>query len=201
MLGRCTESCRQTDAQDNDTKSRRGGLLDTEPDEAFDRLTRLAQSIVGTSICLISLVDRERQWFKSRQGLDAEQTPREISFCGHAILSDDILEVPDATQDARFLDNPLVTGDPNIRFYAGAPLHCDDGYRIGALCVIDDKPHQMTPAQRLALRDVADCIEDQIRNRQQKRAYASLQSLTRLSTEANESPQALLRRGLRSITF
>ncbi len=172
------------------------GLLDTEPDEAFDRLTRLAQSIVGTSICLISLVDRERQWFKSRQGLDAEQTPREISFCGHAILSDDILEVPDATQDARFFDNPLVTGDPNIRFYAGAPLHGDDGYRIGTLCVIDDKPHQMTQSQRLALRDIADCIEEQIRTRQQKRAYASLQSLTRLSTEANESPQALLRRGL-----
>ncbi|MGP4845055.1 PAS domain S-box protein [Marinobacter sp. 1Y8] len=172
------------------------GLLDSAPDEAFDRLTRLARSIVGSRICLISLVDHDRQWFKSRQGLDAEQTPREISFCGHAILSDDILEVPNASQDERFADNPLVTGDPNIRFYAGAPLHGDDGFRIGTLCVIDDKPHVMTAEQRASLRDIADCIEEQIRNRQHKRFNASLQSLIRLSSETDASPKALLRRGL-----
>ena len=94
-------------------------LLDTPPEERFDRVTRLAKQVFSTQIALVSLVDADRQWFKSRQGLDAEETPREISFCGHAILDDKIMVVNNAVEDQRFCDNPLVCGNPNIRFYAG----------------------------------------------------------------------------------
>ncbi|MFH0934086.1 MAG: GAF domain-containing protein, partial [Pseudomonadota bacterium] len=103
-------------------------LLDTPAEERFDRLTRLARNMLGVRIALVSLVDTDRQWFKSRQGLDACETGRDISFCGHAILDDAIFEITDASLDLRFADNPLVTGPPHIRFYAGAPLATADGY-------------------------------------------------------------------------
>ena len=102
-------------------------ILDSAPEERFDRLTRMARRMFDVPISLVSLVDAERQWFKSKQGLEVEEGPRETSFCGHAILGDTTLIVPDALEDERFFDNPLVTGEPNIRFYAGVPLRAIDG--------------------------------------------------------------------------
>jgi diguanylate cyclase (GGDEF)-like protein len=136
-------------------------LLDTPPEERFDRVTRLAKQVFSTRIALVSLVDADRQWFKSRQGLDAEQTAREISFCGHAILDDEILVINDAEIDERFCDNPLVCGDPNIRFYAGCPLTAPDGSRVGTLCIIDDKPRELTSEQFLVLRDLGRMVEEE----------------------------------------
>ena len=130
-------------------------LLDTSPSERFDRLTRIARRMFGVPVSLVSLVDDNRQWFKSRQGLDATETPRDISFCGHAILGDDIFIVPDATKDNRFVDNPLVTDDPNIRFYAGVPLVVSNGSKIGTLCIIDEKPREFSEEDLELLRDLA----------------------------------------------
>lgn len=143
-------------------------LLDTPCEPRFDRLTRLVQQCLQTNIVLISLVDAERQWFKSRQGLDACETSRDISFCGHAILSSEILQVPDARLDPRFADNPLVIGAPKIRFYAGAPLQIDN-CRIGTLCVIDSKPRTLSPDERSILRQFADAIEQEVFDRLQER--------------------------------
>ncbi len=137
-------------------------LLDTNPEERFDRITRLAKKLFGTSIVLVSLVDRNRQWFKSRQGLDATETPREISFCGHAILNDEVLVVADAKDDERFVDNPLVTGDPDIRFYAGCPLSAPDGHKVGTLCLIDSKPRGMTADELDLLRELGAMVEDEL---------------------------------------
>ncbi len=133
-------------------------ILDTPPEERFDRLTRIAQYVLQTPIVLISLVDGERQWFKSRQGLAATETPRDISFCGHAIHSSDLFLVSDASVDPRFADNPLVTQAPNIRFYAGAPLELEEGQRIGTLCAIDSKPRELTKEQAAVLNDLAQCV-------------------------------------------
>lgn len=133
-------------------------LLDTPAEERFDRLTRLARQMFAVPIALISLVDEQRQWFKSSQGLDACETGRDISFCGHAILGREIFEVNDASKDVRFSDNPLVSGGPHIRFYAGAPLITGDGYALGTLCIIDSQPRQLNADERRALRDLADIV-------------------------------------------
>ncbi|MBC7182565.1 MAG: GAF domain-containing protein, partial [Marinobacter sp.] len=127
-------------------------LLDTPPEERFDRLTRLAARTLDAPIALVSLVDRNRQWFKSRHGLDAPETARDVSFCGHAILREEPLIIENALNDERFQDNPLVTGTPNIRFYAGAPLHDRHGHRVGTLCVIDRKPRSFTDEDKALLR-------------------------------------------------
>jgi diguanylate cyclase (GGDEF)-like protein len=137
-------------------------LLDTPAEERFDRVTRLAKQVFSTQIALVSIVDSNRQWFKSRQGLDATETPRDISFCGHAILGDKIMVVNDAEKDERFCDNPLVCGDPNIRFYAGYPLAAPDGSRVGTLCVIDDKPKDISKDQLLLLRELGRMIEEEL---------------------------------------
>lgn len=122
-------------------------ILDTLPEQEYDDLTRLAAEICGTPIALISLVDRDRQWFKSKVGLDVSETPRDISFCGHAVADSAFLNVPDTTQDIRFTDNPLVAKDPSIRFYAGMPLKTSDNFTLGTLCVIDHQPRNLTEKQ------------------------------------------------------
>jgi hypothetical protein len=128
------------------------GILDTRPEDRFDDLTRLAASICGTPISFISLVDEDRQWFKSKIGLEVCQTPREDSFCAHAIMSPGLFLVSDASQDQRFVTNPLVLGEPHIRFYAGAPLAAPDGHNLGALCVLDRVPRQLNSQQLESLR-------------------------------------------------
>jgi PAS domain S-box-containing protein len=141
-------------------------LLDTQAEELFDTFTRLAAHICGTPISLISLIDERRQWFKSNFGLSGvSETEREIAFCAHAILSDNILEVPDAQADARFAENPLVLGDPNIRFYAGVPLVTGGGEKLGTLCVIDRKPRHLSDEQRASLRAIADALMEQFETR------------------------------------
>ncbi len=138
-------------------------ILDTPGEERFDRITRMAQRVFDVPICLVSLVDSDRQWFKSKQGTDASETPREISFCGHAILDDEVFVVNDAAQDTRFADNPLVTGEPNIRFYAGCPVQDPKGFRIGTLCLIDSKPRELTQSDIATLADFAAMVEDEIK--------------------------------------
>ncbi len=135
-------------------------VLDTHSVEKLDRVTRLAAKYFGVSIALISLIDRERQWFLSRSGLDARETPRNISFCGHAILQRDALVVPDTATDPRFFDNPLVTGGPKIGFYAGQPLLSLDGLPLGTLCIIDGHPQAFPPEMVGDLRDFAAVIEE-----------------------------------------
>jgi len=133
-------------------------VLDTEPEEQFDAITAFCATAFRVPIALVSLIDSDRQWFKSRTGLDACETGRDISFCGHAILQDEPLIVPDALADPRFSDNPLVTGDPKIRFYAGMPLRLNSGYRIGTLCLIDRKPRRLEPEELGLLRDLARLV-------------------------------------------
>lgn len=149
------------------------GILDTPPEARFDRLTRLSQHLFKSQLALISLIDADRQFFKSRQGMDACEADRETSFCSHVLLENGILYVPDATQDPRFADNPHVLGGPQIRFYAGAPLRTSNGFIMGSFCVVDSSPRQLTREQLQALRDLADCAEAEINQtelRQQKQA-------------------------------
>lgn len=136
-------------------------ILDTNSEERFDRVTRLAKKVFGVPIALVSLVDADRQWFKSRQGLDVSETPRDVSFCGHAILSDEILVVNDAQVDERFSDNPLVTEEPAIRFYAGRPLSAPDGSKVGTLCVIDSEAREMTGEDLGLLDELARMVEEE----------------------------------------
>lgn len=131
-------------------------VLDTPSEEAFDAIVREAAAAFEVPTALISVIDRDRQWFKARVGLEPPSTPRAPSFCGHAILSDDVFTVPDAAADERFAGNPLVIGEPRIRFYAGAPLVTPEGHRIGTLCLIDGKPRAALTAQQAArLKDLA----------------------------------------------
>jgi signal transduction histidine kinase len=128
-------------------------IMDSDMEKDFDNLTKLASEICQTNISLVSLIDGERQWFKSRKGLKTQETPKKFSFCGHAIHEPDkVFIVNDARQDKRFHDNPLVTGEPHVIFYAGIPLIAESGYSLGTLCVIDDKPKELTEKQLNALR-------------------------------------------------
>jgi CheY-like chemotaxis protein len=140
-------------------------VLDSPPEERFDRYTRIAAQLFDVPIALVSLIDGDRQWFKSRHGLDVGESPRETAFCAHAILDRAVLQVPDALQDDRFADNPLVTGSPRVRFYAGAPLAAADGSLVGTLCLIDRRARQLEPPQLALLRDLADLVERELASR------------------------------------
>lgn len=137
-------------------------LLDTAPEERFDRITRIMSLAMNVPMAYISLVDSDRQWFKSSCGLNSSQTPRNISFCGHAILSDQLMVIPDAATDERFSDNPLVTGDPYIRFYAGYPLAGPGGQKVGTLCIADRRPRTLEPAQIEVLKEMARLVEREL---------------------------------------
>jgi diguanylate cyclase (GGDEF)-like protein len=137
-------------------------VLDTLAEERFDRLTRLAKRMFDVPIALVSLVDANRQWFKSCIGLCVDETARDISFCGHAILGREIFVIPDATRDERFADNPLVSGEPHIRFYAGCPLRYLDGSTLGTLCIIDSRPRALGEDDLEALRDLATLAENEL---------------------------------------
>lgn len=137
-------------------------ILDSPPEDRFDRLTRLAASMFQVPISVCSLVDEKRQWFKSTSGLDAPETPREISFCGHAILGEGLFVIEDASKDLRFADNPLVVGKPHIRFYAGSPLRLANGAALGTLCIIDHHPRTFSNGQLKSLEDLARIAEQEL---------------------------------------
>ncbi|NQV98118.1 MAG: response regulator [Rhodospirillales bacterium] len=143
-------------------KLRQYKILDTLPDESFDCITRLLSTILDVPIALVSLIDNQRQWFKSSVGLNTRETTRDVAFCSHAILQEKVFIVPDTALDPRFSDNPLVTGGPLIRFYAGVPLTTADGYSLGTLCGIDNKPRELSSRQILQLEDLAIIVMDAI---------------------------------------
>ncbi|MEO5689145.1 MAG: PAS domain S-box protein [Burkholderiaceae bacterium] len=150
------------------------GLLDTLAEPAFDTITRTAAQLCGVPIALISLIDAQRQWFKSNIGLDGvDETPRDVAFCDHAIRDDALFEVSDATQDPRFAANPLVTGHPEIRFYAGAPIVLPGGERIGTVCVIDRTPRHLDELQRTMLQSLAEIVGAMLSQRRQLLATTS----------------------------
>jgi GAF domain-containing protein len=129
----------------------RYAILDSEPEESFDDLVTLAAHICQTPMAMLSLVDDHRQWFKSKYGVEIKETPKEVSVCAHAIQQGNLFIVPDLTKDERFRDNPLVTGDAHLRFYAGAPLVNEDGFALGTLCVLDKEPRELNPEQKEAI--------------------------------------------------
>ena len=140
----------------------RYAILDTEPEQTFDDLVLLASFICKTPIALISLVDEDRQWFKSKVGLSVSETPREIAFCATAIQQPDVFVVPDTLNDERFRNNPLVVSEPNVRFYAGAPLIDEEGHALGTICVIDRIPREFAPDQQEALRALSRLVLAQL---------------------------------------
>jgi signal transduction histidine kinase len=178
-------------------------VLDTPPEEAFDDLTRLASYICGTPVAMVSLVDGGRQWFKSRVGADITETPRDVAFCAHAILQPDLFVVPDAEADERFMDNPLVTADPHIRFYAGVPLITPDGHALGTLCAVDRVPREMSPKQQEALRALARQAMAQLELRRSLKQLRELEalkeSLTHMVVHDMRTPLTSLLAGLQTL--
>jgi diguanylate cyclase (GGDEF)-like protein len=152
-------------------------VLDSEPEERFDRYTRLACKIFDVPTALVSLNDRERLWFKSRYGIDVSETPREASFCGHVMSGEDVLVVPDVRDDGRFCNNPLVLATPSLRFYAGCPLHSISREQIGTFCLIDSKPREFPSKDVDTLRELARMVEAELHSA----TLATTDELTRIS--------------------
>lgn len=189
-------------------------MLETLPEDRFDRYTRIAQRVFGVPIALVTLVDRDRVWFKSRQGLDVEEQARDGAFCGHTILSDGLLVVPDATRDPRFSKAPLVAGNPQVRFYAGHPLVAPGGRRLGTLCIMDTQPRELADADRLVLADLAAMVTaefvpaaseavDALTGLPNRRGFQAIAAQTLAMCERSRAPSSLLMvklHGVREIT-
>jgi GAF domain-containing protein len=137
-------------------------VLDTPAEERFDRVTRDACTTFDVPFALVTLVDEDRQWFKSHQGIELTETPRDMSVCAHAILEDDVMQVSDLQEDDRFADNPMIAGSAGLRFYAGAPLVLSDGSRVGTLCIADRQPRTLDEDQVAVLRRMADVVRDEL---------------------------------------
>lgn len=170
---------------------RRYSILDTQPATSFDLLARLATSIFHTPISLVSLVDENRLWFKSKQGIELSETPRDFGFCAHAILGNDVFVVRDAKSDLRFAGNPLVQGAPYVRFYAGAPLRSPNGYNLGTLCIMDQKPRDLSSEEREVLAGLSKLVIDELELRLKT---AELNDETELLRLAEETAQQALAR-------
>lgn len=153
---------------------RRLHVVDTPIEERFERITRLARQLLRVKIAAISMVEADRQWFKSIQGADSTQTSRDISFCGHTVLQNDIFVIENALEDPRFFDNPMVVGKPFVRAYAGCPIRAEDGSNVGALCVKDDQPRRFSADDLATLRDLAGLVETEMRAAVAKAVEAEL---------------------------
>ncbi|NNJ13676.1 GAF domain-containing protein, partial [Chloroflexales bacterium ZM16-3] len=177
-------------------------ILDTPPEEAFDEIVRLAAEICDTPIAMVSLVDTHRQWFKARIGIAAEETPRDIAFCAHAIGSpDELLVVPDAACDPRFADNPLVTDAPHVRFYAGMPLATPDGHALGTLCVVDRVPHEISPAQCHTLQVLGHQVMMQLEQRRKIRELQEAVAARAASEQRAEQLAEATQRQMRTLAL
>lgn len=168
------------------------GVLDTPPEERFDRLTRIASRLFETPIAYLALVDLNRQWFKSNCGLSVNGTEREISMCAHTIALGDTLIIPDAANDDRFFDSPMVTGDPHIRFYAGHPLKSPEGYNVGTFCIADTKPRQMSETDRLSFLDLAAVAEQELSNLELFKLHRQLEEAAEDARQKNRENGRLL---------
>ena len=177
-------------------------VLDTEQEAAFDNIVLLASQICNTPVSLISLIDQDRQWFKAKQGFTLSETPRSVSFCDHAILQKGVMCINDATKDERFSDNPLVTGDPHIRFYAGAPLVTSEGYAFGTLCVIDQQARQLSEEQLFALQTLSQQVVSQLELRHKnKQLEALLQSKDKIVSIISHDVKGPIRNSKQLIEF
>jgi signal transduction histidine kinase len=183
---------------------RKYDVLDTPPEAAFDDLARLVSQICGTPMAMISLIDGDRQWYKARVGTELAETARDVAFCAHAILEPDLFIVPDAKADERFVDNPLVTTGPQVRFYAGAPLITPDGHALGTLCAVDQVPRQLSPEQQDSLRALARQAMSQLRLRRSLKEQRELEtlrdSLTHMIVHDLRTPLTSLLTGLQTLT-
>ena len=175
---------------------KRYDILDTPSEAEFDDFTRLAAQLCGTPVAQITLVDSERQWFKSNFGVDVPEVPRDSGFCAHTILGSGLFEIPNMLEDERFRENPFVSGRPDVRFYAGAPLVSSDGFNIGALCVLDTTPRTLTPEQRDSLkalgRQVMRLMESRIAGRKERTLNADLRASETRNRELNENLEGLV---------